>query len=274
MPSTDLESHFKFGENWQSFARGVDESRINDAIEGLSRLISPDEIFGKHFFDIGCGSGLSMLAALRMGASSVNGIDIDPKSVQAAQALLSKHAAGRSWSVEVRSVFELGRGKEQNYDIVHSWGVLHHTGDMWEAIDRATGLVAVGGTLVIAIYRKKLLCSAWRLEKRFYARSPSWIQAIIRGAYKTLFFIRLLLSGRSPWDHMRSYHDRGMSWHHDVHDWLGGFPYESAHPAQVEEFLSHRGFSLAHRGARNPYRLGIFGTACDEFVAHRTVRAG
>ena len=68
---------FAFGENWNSFSRLVSEDRIKSAEEGLLRLFPNGELRAKPFFDIGCGSGPSMVAALRLGASEAYGIDVD-----------------------------------------------------------------------------------------------------------------------------------------------------------------------------------------------------
>jgi 2-polyprenyl-6-hydroxyphenyl methylase/3-demethylubiquinone-9 3-methyltransferase len=37
-------------------------------------------------------------------------------------------------------------------DVVYSWGVLHHTGAMWPAIDAAAACVQADGLFAIAIY--------------------------------------------------------------------------------------------------------------------------
>src|SRR6185503_6100723 len=74
--TTTAKTRFAFGENWASFAETITEQRIQAAIAGLRRLFPNGELAGKAFLDIGCGSGLSMLAALRLGASRVTGIDI------------------------------------------------------------------------------------------------------------------------------------------------------------------------------------------------------
>ena len=38
------------------------------------------------------------------------------------------------------------------FDIVYSWGVLHHTGDVWHAIENAASRVKPGGIFYIALY--------------------------------------------------------------------------------------------------------------------------
>ena len=113
-----------------------------------------------------------------------------------AQALLSTHASGRTWSVNVRSVFDLDPNKYGVYDVVYSWGVLHHTGDMWIAIRKASAMVAPGGYLALALYRRTPLCGFWRTEKKIYATSPRFIQAVIRTLYKAIYLCGLIATGR------------------------------------------------------------------------------
>jgi len=264
-----LETHFAFGENWQSFVRTVDEERIALAVQSLERLLPDGAARGKTMLDIGCGSGLSMLAAGRLGAARVDGVDIDPASAAAARALLSQHLSNDRWSVREGSVFDLSP-EEQTYDIVHSWGVLHHTGDMWPAIDKAARLVAPGGTLVLALYRKTPLCGFWKREKRLYAACGPFMQRALRGLYRGVFFAGLLATGRNPSRYIRDYRNaRGMDFSHDVHDWLGGHPYESVAPAEISGFLSQRGFRLIRTFEKPAPIVGLLGSHCDEFVAIR-----
>lgn len=155
------------------------------------------------------------------------------------------------------------------FDIVYSWGVLHHTGAMWTALERAASLVAPNGMLAIALYRRTPLCGAWRVEKRFYAAAPIMVQSVMRGAYKAAYLAGIAATGRNPGTYVRGYKSsRGMNWHRDVHDWLGGYPYESAGPAVVKAHLGQFGFHVI-RSIEHTAGLGLFGTGCDEYVCQR-----
>lgn len=264
------DSHFEFGENWKSFVATVTSTSIVEAKAGLGRLFPDGELANASFFDIGCGSGLSMLAAKELGAATVRGIDIDPSSVQASRMLLSKYLPDGGWSTDVKSVFDLRPAQDGLHDVVYSWGVLHHTGDMWTAIESAAALVKPSGHLAIALYRKTPLCDLWRLEKRLYSASGKSGQAIIQGVYKTLYRAGLLATGRSPAAYIKSYKSaRGMDWHHDVHDWLGGYPYESVTPREVTDRLGKLGFEKLRVFEKPAAAIGFFGSHCDEFVAVR-----
>jgi len=264
-----VEEHFGFGENWLSFLSTVNEQSIASAIENLARLLPPEHIAGRTFLDIGCGSGLSLLAAERMGARGTLGVDIDPQCVAASRQLLQAwKGVGR---IEMRSVFDLDAKHDGLFDIVYSWGVLHHTGDLWRAIKCAAQLVRPKGYLLLAIYRRTPLCGFWSIEKRLYVHGPGWFRSVAQTAFKALFKVGLLAQGRNPSAYIRTYRSkRGMDWHHDVHDWLGGWPYQSATPDEVIGFVKELGFDPVRTFAHNAKAFGLFGSHCDEFVFVRS----
>ncbi|HEY8572869.1 class I SAM-dependent methyltransferase [Phenylobacterium sp.] len=253
---TDLlsaDNHFAFGENWKSFASTIDRDRIAKSDAGVRKLFDPSDLEGKRVIDIGCGSGLPALSLLRAGAAHVTCIDIDPNSVAATKTTLGRFAPADRWSAEVASVFEL----TGEFDVVHSWGVLHHTGDMWRAIDRAKSLVKPGGLLALALYEKSPFCGMWKVEKAIYSKSPALIQKAVAAAYNGLLWTYYKATGKSP-----PTPERGMDVQHDVHDWLGGYPYESC---TLEELRRALPWTLV-RHYHNPVKLGFFGTGCSQYV--------
>lgn len=268
---TKLESHFAFGENWADFSASIDQDRIDQAAADLTRLLPAEELAGKSFLDIGSGSGLSSLAALRAGAASVTALDIDPNSVATTKATLSRYAADAQWTARQESVFELSPERIGTFDVVYSWGVLHHTGDMWRAIRIAASLVAPGGCFVLAIYAKSPVCPAWKVEKRLYTALPRWLQPVIRGPFTAAYLAGIAATGRNPLDYVRNYRsNRGMSFHHDIHDWLGGYPYESASPREILSFLEPLGFSPLRSFVKPAPAAGLLGCPCNEFLLTRS----
>jgi SAM-dependent methyltransferase len=263
-----VEEHFAFGENWLSFLSTINEQSVASAVQNLARLLPSEEIAGRSFLDIGCGSGLSLLAAERMGARGTLGVDIDPQCVAASRQLLQTwKGEGR---VEMRSVFDLDTKRDGVFDIVYSWGVLHHTGDLWRSIKSAAQMVGPKGYLLLAIYRRTPLCGFWSIEKRVYAHGPALFRGVAQAAFKTLFKVGLLAQGRNPGAYIQSYRsNRGMDWHHDVHDWLGGWPYQSAAPDEVIDFVKELGFAPIRTFTHMAKAFGLFGSHCDEFVFAR-----
>lgn len=250
------EAHFRFGENWKDFLTVAGPEHHAEAERGLLKLL-PEGVKGKTFLDIGCGSGLHLLAAQRLGARAM-GVDIDPDSVEAAKSL--------GCAATVCSVFDL---PATPFDVVYSWGVLHHTGAMWPAVEKAASLVKPGGTFVLALYRKTPMCGFWKAEKRLYRKLPKPLQSITKALYSLPLFLALSLRGKNPATYVKTYKSaRGMSFWHDVHDWLGGYPYESATPEETEGRMKALGLQLV-RSFPGGKSLGLLGTGCSEYVFRR-----
>ena len=167
---------FGFGRNWQRFLRVLDEERIREAEKSLCEMLRVSNLSGRSFLDVGCGSGIFSLAAMRLGASRVHSFDYDPESVACAHELKS-----RFFRSVARWTIERGDALDKNYvaslgtyDVVYSWGVLHHTGNLWQAMDNVLPRVADAGKLFLAIYndagkKSRRWC---RLKKLYNSGAP------------------------------------------------------------------------------------------------------
>lgn len=265
----ELESHFRFGENWQSYARTISAKHIRHAVAGLRELLL-DGCTGETFLDIGCGSGIHSLAACMLGAE-VSAVDIDPASVSATHSVLTSHGFSTVVPQQI-SVFDLDPASFGQFDIVYSWGVLHHSGDMWRAVSKAADLVRPGGRLVLALYDKTPFCGLWRLEKAWYSKATEVRQRQARAAFVTLFRLKCLLTGRSFSKSVAGYDSyRGMDYYHDLHDWMGGYPYQSARPLEVQGFLQARGFAQ-EVFLPSGVRIGLFGSGCSQYTFRRRLK--
>jgi 2-polyprenyl-6-hydroxyphenyl methylase/3-demethylubiquinone-9 3-methyltransferase len=265
-----MSARFDFGANWLRFAATIGPEQIVEAQRSLSRLLDRNDLSGASFLDIGCGSGLFSLAARNMGAR-VRSFDVDVGSVACTQALRDRYYPNDgNWVVERGSILDLGYVQQlRAFDVVYSWGVLHHTGAMWQALEHASAKVAPSGVLAVALYRRTPLCRAWQIEKRFYASAPPWVQLLIRAPYMAALLAGKIVQGKNPVQVIRSYKsDRGMDWYRNVHDWLGGFPYESARAEAVKSHLKRLGFRVV-RSFERPPGIGLLGTGCDEFVGQK-----
>jgi predicted RNA methylase len=260
----ELKSHFSFGENWSQYAQKIDQARIEQAEESLLRLVGREAIQGHTFLDIGCGSGLFSLAAVRLGCKQLLAVDLDPKSVETTRRTLSLHAPDGNWDCRNVSVFDLDPATMGTFDVAYSWGVLHHTGAMYKAIAKAAKMVAPGGMLTLALYAKTPFCGMWRLEKRIYAHSPKWVQKTVETVYIEAVRLRLALKGESLKKRREEYwKQRGMDMYYDTRDWLGGYPYESISPDEAMKYMNELGFSPV-RSFCTPC-IGLLGTGCDEY---------
>jgi len=241
---------FAFGRNWAKFLKGVDDAVIGDAVKSLCELLDVKTLSGKTFLDVGSGSGLFSLAARRLGAR-VHSIDYDPDSCRCAVLLRQRfYAEDTNWTIEQGDI--LDRSCIQSlgtFDVVYSWGVLHHTGAMWNALDHVQLAVHNGGTLFIAIYNFQPRWTAlYTRMKRAYVSSPAVGKIAIAGVYigfvvtRSLVFDLLRL--RNPLSRYRKRSRRGMSVWYNWIDWVGGYPFETATPEQIFNFYRQRGFVL------------------------------
>jgi 2-polyprenyl-6-hydroxyphenyl methylase/3-demethylubiquinone-9 3-methyltransferase len=244
----DTDRHFEFGKNWQEFLKSFDLERVEIAKASLTEFLDFERLEGLTFLDIGCGSGLFSYAAHELGASCIVSFDTDPFSVACCEHLRSEAGKPSSWQVLQASVLDESLPERLGtFDIVYSWGVLHHTGRMWDAIRNAMRFVTPGGYFYIALYNKILTRDGrgahwihpfWIRIKKTYNARPGIAKYILTPAAKTAYIAMVLAKGENPIAHVRNYKShRGMSWHTDATDWLGGYPYEFATTEEVFRFV-------------------------------------
>lgn len=268
---SDSLQRFSFGKNWLCFLESLNESRTQEAIVSLQQKLNCKDLKEKVFLDIGSGSGLFSLAANRLGAK-VFSFDYDQDSVKCTQFLKDNYGDNAyEWLVEQGSVLDQEYMKKfGQVDIVYSWGVLHHTGSMYQAFENIADLVKEQGQLFISIYndqgrRSKL----WRLIKKTYVSVP-FLRiplCILCGLWlwKVRIMVGLLHHG-NPFKYIIEYgkNNRGMSAWHNLKDWVGGYPFEVAKPEQIFDYFFDKNFQL------NKMKTCAGGLGCNEFVFVKT----
>jgi len=268
----EMEVRFEFGKNWSRFIALVDEDRIAKAANSLRQWLEVDDLEGKSFLDVGSGSGLYSLAARRLGAR-VHSFDYDSHSVACTAELKRRYfPRDLNWTVEQGSALDADYLRSLGtFDVVYSWGVLHHTGQMWRALDNVQGSVEPGGNLFIAIYNDMGSQSTrWRLAKRVYNRLPRPFRLpfalVVMAPSEAKSALRALATFRVR-EYVRSWiqprPERGMSRWRDIIDWVGGYPYEVARPEEIFEFCRARGLALTKM------QCWGFCLGCNQFVFAR-----
>jgi 2-polyprenyl-6-hydroxyphenyl methylase/3-demethylubiquinone-9 3-methyltransferase len=262
-------TRFEFGKNWLRFLSVLNQERISEAERSLKDMLGVDHLDGKSFLDIGSGSGLFSLAARRLSAR-VHSFDYDPESVECTQELKRRYFPHDSnWTIEQGDVLNVDYVKSLGqFDVVYSWGVLHHTGAMWQALENVGSLLEEGGKLYISIYNDQGGASLlWASVKKFYNRSSKLVKGIILvgvGVYwETRSGLSRLIRFKNPLPFKRwaeRKRDRGMSVWHDLVDWVGGYPFEVAKPEEIFDFYRKKGFHLMK------LKTCAGGIGCNEFV--------
>jgi SAM-dependent methyltransferase len=248
------ELRYGFGKNWDEFIRRrLSDEIVHESVEHMKSFMKIDSLAGKTFLDIGCGSGIHSLAAKRLGADRIISFDYDQDSVNTTQRVKEWSGETGDWTVMQGSVLdeEFMRGLPKS-DIVYSWGVLHHTGSMWEAVRNARIPMKDDGEFYIALYSSDIYLDPtpefWIKLKRAYNQASPLTRKLMELKYVYWILIRPEIeAGREPLGLMANYGKRGMTAWTDAKDWMGGYPMEFSGFAETRDFCANPlGLDLAN----------------------------
>ncbi|MBI3502826.1 MAG: methyltransferase domain-containing protein [Bacteroidetes bacterium] len=262
---------FSFGKNWSEFLQIVNEERVNESLSSLQKLLMLENLKDKTFLDVGSGNGLFSLAAKKLGSSFIHSFDYDELSVQCTLEMKKKKfPEDLNWKIELGSVLDTNYLKTiPQFDIVYSWGVLHHTGNMKLSFENILSKVKKGGLLCIAIYNDQGIISRfWKLIKRTYCSGflgRTFVLSVFIPYYTIKFSVIGLLKYGNPIKYFNVYKkNRGMSVYHDWIDWLGGLPFEVAKPETLKKYFEEKGFITTNM-------IITKGLGCNQFVFKRVL---
>ena len=206
---------------------------LQGVIQHLTELF-PEGVKGKKVLDAGSGSGMVSIAFAVMGAS-VTGVDITSKCIE------NGRKRAKAFGVECRFVQSdlTMLDLHEDFDIIYSWGVLHHTADAKASFFRLVEHLRPGGEIIIAVYLRTAFSSFWNFSRVFYQSSPGFAKTAFRRSAS------VLLNGydavRKALMKKERYMLRGTSNEELVNDWFG-VPHRTFHTyTEVYEWFREKG---------------------------------
>ena len=134
----------------------------------MRELIGFERYPGSRLLEVGCGLGTDLLQFAKGGATAV-GIDLSSQSI----ALADRHF--RVFGIQA----SFTRGDAENlpfpdgsFDVVYSFGVLHHVPDTQRAIDECYRVLKPGGKLILMLYNRR----SWHsLVEPYLMAAKRWV---------------------------------------------------------------------------------------------------
>jgi ubiquinone/menaquinone biosynthesis C-methylase UbiE len=130
----------------------------------FSLFVDFESLAGKDVLEVGPGSGIAVQLFAEAGAR-VTAVDLTEWAVETTRARLQ--AFGLEGDVRQGDAEALPF-EDASFDLVFSWGVIHHTVDMERALDELVRVCRPGGRLVLMLYhRRSLFFASYRALARF-----------------------------------------------------------------------------------------------------------
>lgn len=143
----------KYPEGTLGFFDEIKEYRYTKYAPWMLKTFNFEQYKGKKVLEIGVGSGIDHLE-LAKSEAILTGIDITPKSIELTKKNLELH--GYQSNLLVADTENLPF-KDETFDIVYSFGVLHHTPDIQKAIDEIFRVLKPRGKVLLSLYNKNSL---------------------------------------------------------------------------------------------------------------------
>jgi SAM-dependent methyltransferase len=172
-----------FDYQWRELTQGGALLTDDWFTQNVDRIISdellclePQWFWGKRVLDAGSGNGRWTVGLLRLGCD-VLAVDASSHALDRVSEAVREHAPGSLDRLETRAVDLLDLPADlaaERFDLVFSFGVLHHTGDTYAALRNVAALVRDGGVLFLYLYGQQSVSGRSRaaLELRRLALAP------------------------------------------------------------------------------------------------------
>jgi 2-polyprenyl-3-methyl-5-hydroxy-6-metoxy-1,4-benzoquinol methylase len=171
--SYDVDDPIPYDEGSQEFFREIDRRifhprymRLTAGPTGqpFSLFVDFGSLAGKDVLDVGCGSGIATQMLAEAGAR-VTAVDLTDWAVETTRRRL--RAFGLEGDVRQEDAERLPFA-DASFDLVFSWGVIHHSSDMDRALAELVRVCRPGGELVLMVYhRRSLFFVVYRGFQRF-----------------------------------------------------------------------------------------------------------
>jgi len=210
-PSVASGSPERFGYEWSVYAEL--QPQYEEQFRRWTAHLSPGDWAGKTFLDVGCGMGRNSFWPMRYGAAGGVAVDVDARSLRAAQATLDRYP---QVAIEAKSAYSLGY--QDRFDIVFSIGVIHHLEFPEKALAEMVRAAKPGGRVIIWVYglenNRWIVTLADPLRRAVFSRAPiglvhhlslypaAALWAALRLGFGRIEYFRLLR--RMPFRQLRS----------------------------------------------------------------------
>ena len=135
----------------------------------LPELFASLDGAGRRLLEVGCGIGVDSIQLAQRGFA-VTAVDLTENALAVAR----QFAARRGVSID----FRLGNAEgldfpDQSFDVVYSFGVLHHTPDIERSVAEVHRVLRPGGTAYVMLYHRDSLVNLVHRALRLPYESPT-----------------------------------------------------------------------------------------------------
>src|ERR687895_1460107 len=164
--------------NIRHSTKPVGSKEYFDEVEARKYLVEPhipafaefDRWRGKRVLEVGCGIGTDSINFARAGAD-LTAVELSSESLRiAAQRADVMGVADRIRFVEANAEELTSALDDEPYDLVYSFGVIHHTPHPERALAEMRALTASGGTLRLMIYHRRSWKVFWIVAGQGHGR--------------------------------------------------------------------------------------------------------